>query len=147
MDVVGRDYFEIKLFREFEQPGNDLLLLRDAVVLNFDEIVFTSEDIDEFSTGGSSFFPAIMPEVLRNQRSETAREADQPIGILGERLHIGARFIVKPLQMRVGHQFEEILVTREVAREQAEVEEGLAVVGSAVLFKARGLHEVEFAAD
>jgi hypothetical protein len=49
--------------------------------------------------------------------------------------------------MRVGYEFEEILVTSEVTCQQAEVKEGLAVVRSAVLFEARGLHEVEFASD
>ena len=147
MHIVGGDYFEIKLFRELEQARDDFFLLGDAVVLDFDEIVFATEDIDKFCAGSLSFFPAIMHEVLRNQRSETTRETDQPIGILSESLHIGPRFVVKSLQMRVGHEFEEILVTSKVTREQAEVEEGLAVVGSAVLFEARGLHEVEFAAD
>lgn len=49
--------------------------------------------------------------------------------------------------MGIRHEFEQILVTGEVSREQTEVEEGLAVVGPAMLFETRGLHEVEFAAD
>jgi hypothetical protein len=50
--------------------------------------------------------------------------------------------------MGVGNQFEEVLVTGEVFREQAEMEDAFAlVVGAAVFFETGSLDEVKFAAD
>jgi hypothetical protein len=51
--------------------------------------------------------------------------------VLGEGLEIRARLVVEALEMGVGDQLKEVLVTGEVAAEQAEVVDGFALVGAA----------------
>ena len=46
------------------------------MVLNFDEVVLFSEDIDEFGAGLAGIDLAIVHQVLRHERGETARKSD-----------------------------------------------------------------------
>lgn len=64
-----------------------------------------------------------------------------------QRLNVRARFVIEPTEMGVGDEFQQVLVAGEVFGQQPEVEDGLALVGSAVLFQPRGFDEVEFAAN
>ena len=98
------------------------------MILDFDEIVFPAKDLDETSTGGSGLFPPVVHQVLGDQGSETTCKADQPVGIFRQRLYIRAWFVVKTLQVRVGDQFEEILVSGKVSSQQTEVKHGFALV-------------------
>jgi hypothetical protein len=147
MDVVGADDLEIELFGDLEQAGDDFALLGDAVVLDFDEEVFPAEDVDEPGGGLPGLLEAVVKQMLWHNRCQTTRESDQAAGVTGERLVIGARFIIKPFQVRVGHQFEQVLVALEVFREQAEVVVALAVLGPAVLFQTRLFGQINLAAD
>ena len=148
VNVVRRDDLEVEFLGELEEAGDDLALLRDAVVLDFDEVVFAAEDFHEATAGPSRLLVAVVQEVLRDERGEAAGEADQAVGVFREGFKIGARFVVKTLQMRVGNELQEILVAGEILRDEAEMKHALAVlVGAAVFLEAGGFNEVEFAAD
>ena len=148
VNVVGADDLEVELLGELEEAGDDFALLGDAVVLDLDEIIFAAEDFDEAAAGLARLLVAVVEQVLRHERGEAAGEADQAVGVLRERLEVGARLVIKTLEVRVGDELEEVLVAGEVFREQAEVKDGFAVVvGAAVFFEAGGFDEVEFAAD
>jgi hypothetical protein len=97
--------------------------------------------------GAAGLLLAIVEQVLRDQRREAAGETDQAAGVLRERFDVGARLVVETAEVRVGDQLQEILVALEISREQAEVEDGFALIGAAVFLEPRRLDEVEFAAD
>jgi hypothetical protein len=65
----------------------------------------------------------------------------------GQRLNIRARFVVKAPEVRVRDELEEILISGEILREQAKVEDRFSFVRAAVLFEPGRLHEVKFTAD
>ena len=54
----------------------------------------------------SSVVEAVVKQMLRHNGRQAPRECDQAAGIAAERLVVGARFIIKPFQVRIGHQLE-----------------------------------------
>ena len=76
VNVVGGNHLEIKLLRELEQAGDDFELLGDAVVLDFDEIVFPAENVDKPGAGFTGLFLAVVEKMLGNELGETTGEAD-----------------------------------------------------------------------
>ena len=147
VNVVRGDDLETELFAEFEQPGDDFLLFGDAVILDFDEIVFFAEDLDKFAAGLARIDLAVVEEVLGNEGSQTPCKSDQSLRIFGQSLHIRARFVVKSAQMGVGDEFEEILVAGKIFGEEAEMVIAFAILGAAFLLQARPGGHVELTAD
>ncbi len=147
VDVVGADHRQPEFLGQLEEPGDDLPLLGQAVVLHFDEVVLAAEDLHEPGAGLSRVLEALVQKVLRHQRGEAAGEADQPGGVLGQRLEIGPGLVVEALQMGVGHQFEQVLVARQIGGEQAEVVVALALLRPAVAIQARAFGQVQLAAQ
>jgi hypothetical protein len=118
------------------------------VVLDFDEVILAAEDFDEAAARGARVGVVAGEEALRHEGGEAAGEADEPGGVLRERLEVGPRLVIEALEVGVGDELEEVLVAGEVLGEQAEVEDGFAlVVGAALLLEARSFDEVELAAD
>ena len=72
------------------------------MVLNFDEIIFAAKDLDEAAAGLPRLCEAIVQEMLRHHGGEAAGKANQTLRVAGEGFEIGARFIIKALQMGIG---------------------------------------------
>ena len=118
------------------------------MVLDFNEVVFAAEDLDEASAGLARLLVAVVEKMLGNERGEAAGEADEAVGVFRERFEVGARLVIKSLEVSVGDQFQKVLVAGEILREEAEVKHALTVlVGPAMLLEAGGLDEIEFTAD
>ncbi len=147
VDVVRADRLQVVFFGEGKKARDDVALFADAVVLEFDEVVFASEDIDIAGAGGVGLGLATVHEVLADLGGEAAGEADQALGVFGDGFEIGARLVVEALEVGVGDQFEQILVAGEVFGQDAEVKVAFAVLGFAGFFEARSRGHVELAAD
>jgi hypothetical protein len=117
------------------------------VVLDLDEKVLPAEDVDEAAGRLAGLLVAAVEQVLRDERGQAAGEGDQALGVFRERVEVGAGLVVEAAEVGVGHQLEEVLVAGLVARQQAQVEDRLALVAAAGAFQAGALDEVDFAAD
>ena len=60
VNVVGGDDLEVELFCELEEPRDDFELLGDAVILDFDEVVFAPENIDEARASFAGFLLTVV---------------------------------------------------------------------------------------
>ena len=147
MDVVRADDLQVEFARELEEIGGDLVLRREAVILDFDEKVLAAVDVDEAPRGPAGILVAALKQTLRDERGEAAGERDEALGVFRQRLEVGARAVIETLQVRVGDQLEEIVVAGLVARQHAHVEDGLALLAAAGALEPRTLGEVDFAAD
>ena len=147
VDVIRADDLQLEFLRELEEAGDDLALLGNAVVLDFDEIVLAAEDVDEAGERLPCLRVAVVQEVLRHERGQAAGEADQPLGVLRQGGEIRAGLVVEALEVRVGDELEQVLVPGEVAGDQAQVEDALPLVRPAQPLQARALRQVKFAAD
>ena len=114
MNVVRADDLELIFLRQGEQAGNDLPLLADAVILDFDEVVFASKNLHVARAGEVGLGLAPVHEVLANLGGETAGEADQALGVFGQSGQVSARLVIKTLQMGVRYEFEQVLVTGQI---------------------------------
>jgi len=135
VDVVRADRLELVFLGEAEEAGDDVALLGDAVVLEFDEVVFAAEDLDVAGAGGVGLLLAVAHEVLADLGGEAAGEADQTLGVFREGGEVGAGLVVETLQVGVGDQLEEVLVALEILGQDAEVEVAFAVLGFAGFFE------------
>src|SRR4051812_42128244 len=95
VNVIRANHLELEFVGELQQPGNDLPLFGDSVILNLDEIIFAAKDFDETATRLARVFLAIVQQVLRDDRSETARKADESCRVFRQRLKIGPGLVVE----------------------------------------------------
>ena len=147
VNVVRADDLQTEFLGELQEVGDDLELLGDAVVLDFDEVVFTSEDFHEASAGLACLLVAVVQEMLRHDCGEAAGEADEAVGIFGERFEVCARFVVKTFEVRVGDELEEILVTSEIFCQQSHVVIVFTVLGFTGFFEAGTFDDIDLASD
>ena len=90
MDVVRADDLQVEFARELEEIGGDLVLRREAVILDFDEEVLAAVDVDEASRGLAGVLVAALEQALRDERGEAAGEGDEALGVFGQCLEVGA---------------------------------------------------------
>ena len=135
MHIVGADDFKIKFLGQLEESGDDLALFGDPVVLDLDEKVLPAEDLHKPAAGPLGLLETVVHQVMGHERGQAAAEADQAVGVLRQGLEIGPRLVVKALQVGVRHQFKKVLIAGEVLRQEAEMEDRLAVIGAAVAFQ------------
>jgi len=147
MDVVRADDLQPELPGEPQEPGDDLALLGDAMVLDFDEIILASEDVDEPRGRLVGVVPAVVQQVLGHQRRQAPRESDEAPRMPGKRLKVRPWLVIEPLQMGVAHKLQKVLVALDVPGEEPQVEDAPALVAAALLFEPRALGKVKLAAD
>lgn len=114
VDVVAADGFEVEFLGEFEEWGDDFTLIREAMVLQFDEEVVGAKDIDESAEGVAGLVVLFLDEELGYDPSETAGEADEAFGVAGELLHVGSRLVVHAAGVGVGYELGEVAVPLKV---------------------------------
>jgi len=78
VNVIRCDDLQLEFLGEFQQVRNDLALLGDAVVLDFDEIIFAAKDVGEPRAGIAGVLVPVVQQVLGHERGQAAREADEP---------------------------------------------------------------------
>ncbi len=88
VNVVRRDDLQVKLLGEFQEAGDNFELLGDAVVLDFDEVVFLAEDLHEACAGLAGLVVIAGEQSLRHERGEA------PLGRDLDLTHIEAGFDV-----------------------------------------------------
>jgi hypothetical protein len=76
VDVVGADDAKVVFGGEFEEFGDKGDLLREAVIHDFDEVIFTPEDVEEAVEGGLGTAPVISKECLRDNALHAPGKTD-----------------------------------------------------------------------
>src|ERR1019366_3601139 len=113
---VGANDLEVELLGQFEQARHNLTLRGQSMVLDFDEKILPAVDVDK----AAGRFPGV---VVTSVKQALWDEGDQALRIPGERFEIRAGPVVKTLEMGVGNEFQQILVTGMVAGQQSHVED------------------------
>src|SRR5690554_2594849 len=92
MNAIGGDEREPKLFGELDEDGVERCVLWEAVILELDEEVVLSVDIEETLERFSSGVWAFLEDGLRDDPCHARREADHALAMLSEELIICAGF-------------------------------------------------------
>ena len=145
--VVRADHRRADGAGDPERLGHDPRLLVEPVGLDLHEVVVLAEDL-LIPAGGLSGPQRIGgAQESRDLGVQAPGEDEQPVGMLREELPIHAGLVIEPLQVRLRHELDEVLVARAIPYEDREVVGPLiAAVLRAALAPAPGRH-VELAAE
>ena len=121
VQVVRADDGDVQLVAQVDLAAQDLLLLTDPVVLELDEVVVGPEDVAVLGGGLARAVVLAVQQLLRELRTQAAREADDAFGVFGHELLVHARPVVEALEVGVAHQLQQVAVPGLVLGEQGEV--------------------------
>ena len=130
-----------------ERLGHDSRLLVEPVGLDLHEVVVLAEDLTIPAGGFSGPQGLAGAQESRDLGVQAPGEDEQPLGMLREELPIHPGFVVEPLQVRLRHELDEILIPCAVSYEDRQVVGTLvAAVLRAAFATASGRH-VELAPE
>ena len=141
--VVGDDEGDVHLPRQFDQARQHLLLLGDAVILQFDEEIAASEDVQILLRHLPGFVVAPVEQKFRQVAGEAGREGDEAAGVFFKQFVVHARAVVKAAREALGDEAGEVFVALVVLAEQNEV--GILAEGGLLFVHVRA--DVHLAAD
>ncbi len=130
-----------------ERLARHLHLLGQAVGLDLHEVVVLAEDLLVPAGRLLRARHVTGTDQARHLGVEAARQHREPIGVLGEQLLVDPGLVVEALEVRLGDELDQVLVTVEVADQDREVVGSFvaAVLGAALGPSSR--RHVELAAD
>src|SRR6476620_10656071 len=126
MNIVGRDQTEPELPRKFWQMHVAFLLVRDAVIVQFDEKVLWSKNVAILGGKIFCFLNVVGLKRAVDFAGETSAQTDQAIGMRRQQCLVDPRSIIKTVEMRRRNQLHQIAVTRFILRQQSEMIGGFA---------------------
>ena len=142
--VVGQHERDARLAADAVAAAGGHALLADAVVLDL-EIEVLAEDLAQPQRALLRAGVVVVDELLLDLARETAREADEALGMLFEHGPVDARLDVKALGEGHRHEIAEVAVARLVLAQQNQV--GIVVVAAVLLVRHAARGDVDLAAD
>ena len=127
------------------RTGAGVLLLHVMVVHLKEEPVFP-EDVDVVANRAPGEVGLLVEDRLVHLSGQAAAQADQPVRMRSQDLLVDPGLVVKPLEVRGGDQFEQVVVARFVLGQKRQVVSG-ASQSIRLLFRPRPRSDVDFAAD
>ncbi|EKD22226.1 MAG: Na+/proline symporter [uncultured bacterium] len=146
MTVVSCHQRESMVLREFDQSTIDRLLLRKAILHNFDEEIPLAKDFPVLFSGSKRFFGISPEQMCRDFPMETGAHTDQSLAVLGQHLLVDPGPIVKSVQKTGGRQSHEVLISLHVPGKDDDMICRLRA-SMARLVKTAFRRDVQFAAD
>src|SRR5687768_58913 len=111
VDVLGGDERDAGLLRELDEVAvARLLFVELGVVLDLEEEVSRSEDVDVLAGDLLGLAELVHGQRLADGPAHAAREPDEPLGVLAKDLSIYTGLVVEALEVRDGGQLEEVAV-------------------------------------
>ena len=147
VNVVRRHQLQTEIFGPGNQVPIDFGLLRQVVVLQFEIKVFRAERLLEPINRLASARQIILLNQLRNFAGQAAGQRDQSLLVRRQSFLIEARFVVKAFQMRVGHEFDQVLVADLIFGQQHEVVINVPAAAGGFLFQPASWCDINFAAN
>ena len=98
-----------------------MCLLLNSMVMEFDEIIFLTEDIDHLAKCLFGLFFLAPKNELRNPSLHTAGKSNQALGMLGQFFQIGSGTIIKTVHMSIRNHFAEVLIPFKILRQKTEM--------------------------
>ena len=128
--VVGGQEWRADGVCDLDELRVGLDLLRQTVILQFDEEVPLAEDLLEAGGPGQGLLLVTGQEGLEHHASETTGGGDQAFGVLSQQLPVNPRLVVVALEIRRRGELEEVLVAlRGLGQKGQVVVELVAAVG------------------
>ena len=143
--VVRHGEGDAGLAAQADQAVGGRVLLGDAVVLDLEIEVLIAKERAQVERARARGLKVAADDGLRDLAGQTAREADQPLGVLVQQFPVDARLDIKALGEAGGYQIAEIAVALFVPAQQNEV--GIPVVDAVLLAVAAARRDIDLTAD
>ena len=147
MHIVGGNQVQAKILSPRDELPIHLHLLRYAVIVQLEIIVFRAERLLEPVDLILRLVKLLGNDQARNFACETAAQADQPFLVRFEDLLINSRLVVIPLSLRERDQSHEILIADLVFRKEHQMVIGILTPGTGFAFGAMIRGHINFTAD
>ncbi len=121
VDVAGGDERDPRPLRERDEPGIDVLLDRQARILELDEDLVAPEHVHEPGELSLGLGVGAALERLAHPPRETARQRDQALRVTGQELPVDPRLVVVALEVAGRGEPDQVLVALVRLGEQREV--------------------------
>ena len=131
--VVRDDRAQAELAREPFEHRPHAPLLRDAMVLQFDEVAVGSEQVPEAAHDPARRILVAAQQVLVHLGAEASGQHDESLMVLGEQLHVDARLVPVALEVGPARQRHQVAVARTVLCQHGQV------MGALLAVRATGL--------
>ena len=127
----------------------DLRLLRDAVILQFEEKIVRAERLLEPVHGVARLVQLILENPVWNFAGEAAGHRNQTFAVFRQNFLVNARLVIITLQMRRRRELDEVFVAGLVLCEQSEMMINVAPAAGAAgfLFQPAARCDINFTAD
>ena len=121
MGVVGHHQRQARILGKAQDAAVDLLLLRQAVILQLQEKTTLAEDLRQLQCIGLGALVVSCPQSAGNPASQTGRQGDQALGMLPQQVQIHTGLDIKTVQKALGDQIAEVFIARLVFAQQHQV--------------------------
>lgn len=121
VDIIRRDESEVERAGDFYKVRVATSLGVNPVVVELDEEIFFSEEV---AIPGRDRFRRLEVAVLEqgvDLALEAAAQHDEPLRVLRQQILVHPRFVVKPLEVGGGGQFDQVLVAIGVGSQNGQV--------------------------
>ena len=121
MHVIRRHEGNAQVSRNLHQRDVAHLLLFHSVIVQFHEEIFRAENIAIFHGALFCFLDVVRLNCAVDFPRKTAAQPDQTFRARGQHLLVDSRRVMKPIQMRCGHQLHEVAIASFIFGQQREV--------------------------
>ena len=121
MDIVRGNERELELLGEFDELSVDELLFFDAVILNFEEEIIVSEDIEIIGKSLPGSPLPFIEESAGNFALNTSGESDQTFAVSGKEFLVGSGLVIESMELGIGYDLAEIHISGLIGREKDEM--------------------------
>ncbi len=147
VQVVRHDHRDLRPSRDLADPLTLPFLFGDPVIHELEEVIPLAEDLLVLLCDLHRRVDPLVEQRARELALQARRQRDEPLRVLAQDLAVHARAVVVAVQVRGGHERDEVLIAGEVLRQEDEVE-GLAVALDArVAVEARVPRDIRLDAD
>ncbi len=121
MRVIGREQRSIDRLGQLNQQRIGAHLIRETVVLQFDEEVVTTEDLLQSSRTVVCTLHVTAHQTLQHVSAEATTRRDETRAVLLEQFPVDTGLVVVALEEGAAREVDQVLVADVVLREQREV--------------------------
>ena len=121
VDIIRADKRNVKFLADPKKPLIDRLLIRDAMILQFQKIVVFSETVLVFFCNAFCLFIKTAHNIARHFSRQTCRQADQSLMVFLQRLKIHTRPVIVPFRKPDRDDLHKVCIACIVFRKQNQM--------------------------
>src|SRR5882724_1914508 len=119
--IVGCYQRDSRFFRQPYQVRIDVLLDFQTLILDFHEEILLAKNIAQAVSILTRSIVFFFDHRFGYRSTQTRGKRDQSLAVLGEKVIIDARLVIKAFQKSARHQLDQVVVTLEIFAEQYQM--------------------------